>query len=176
MNTVDLLTHKDILTTPTAMGAWLAARGLLDESSHVTDEEFQRGLTLRAALRSQARSHAGGAVDADVIATLNQIAAHAKLTTQFTEDGAVELAPAASGIDGALGRVLATVALAARDGSWQRLKACANPECQWVFYDASKNHSGTWCTMKMCGGQLKARAYRARRKAQSSSQTDAGPS
>src|SRR5262245_54957619 len=74
MNTVDLLTHKDILTTPTAMGAWLAARGLLDESSPVTEEEFQRALALRAALRALVRSHAGGAVDPGVIDTLNQIA------------------------------------------------------------------------------------------------------
>jgi predicted RNA-binding Zn ribbon-like protein len=172
MNTVDLLTHKDILTTPMAMRVWLAARGLLDESSPVTEEEFQRALALRAALRTQARSHAGAAIDADSIAALNQNAAHATLVTRFAEDGAVALAPAAPGLEGALGRLLAIIALAACDGSWQRLKACANEDCQWVFYDASKNHSGSWCTMKMCGGRRKARAYRARRKAQASSQTD----
>jgi predicted RNA-binding Zn ribbon-like protein len=176
MNTVDLLTHKDIAVTPVAMGVWLTARGLLDTDSHVTDEEFQRALTLRAALRTLVRSHAGVAIDAGVIAIVNQIAGHATFTTQFAEDGGVALVPAAHGVDGALGRLLATVALAACDGSWQRLKACANEECQWVFYDASKNHSSSWCTMKMCGGQRKARAYRARRKAQASSSTEAQPS
>jgi predicted RNA-binding Zn ribbon-like protein len=176
MNTVDLLTHKDILTTPTAMGVWLVARGLLDESSHVTDGEFQRALALRAALRALARSHAGAAIDTDDIETLNHIAAHATLAIRFAEDGGVALAPAAPGMEGALGRLLVIVALAACDGSWQRLKSCANPACQWVFYDASKNHSSSWCTMKMCGGQRKARTYRARRKARASSPTEAQPS
>ncbi len=50
------------------------------------------------------------------------------------------------------------------DGSWQRLKACRNDACRWVFYDASKNRSGTWCTMSICGDKLKARAYRRRRR------------
>jgi len=176
MNTVDLLTHKDIVTTPMAMGAWLTARSLLEAGGHVTNEEFQRAIALRAALRALARSHAGAAIDAGVITTINQIAAHAVLITQFAEDGKVVLTPAAPGVDGALGRLLAIVALAARDGSWQRLKACANEACQWVFYDASKNHSSSWCTMKMCGGQRKARAYRARRKARASSPTEAQPS
>jgi predicted RNA-binding Zn ribbon-like protein len=176
MNSVDLLTHKDIVTTPVAMAAWLAARGLLEAGGHVTSEEFQRALALRAALRSLARSHAGGVVEADVITAANQVAAHAVLTAQFAVEGSVALVPAAAGMDGALGRLVAIVALAARDGSWKRLKACANPDCQWVFFDASKNHSSSWCTMKMCGGQRKARAYRARRKAQASSSTEAQPS
>jgi predicted RNA-binding Zn ribbon-like protein len=32
------------------------------------------------------------------------------------------------------------------------------------LYDVSKNRSGTWCTMAMCGNRLKAQAYRQRRK------------
>jgi predicted RNA-binding Zn ribbon-like protein len=176
MNTVDVLTHKDILTTPEATVTWLTARGLLEAGGHITNEEFQRALALRTALRALARSHAGATINADVIATLNQIAARAVLLIQFAADDVVSLLPAAHGVDEALARLLAIVALAARDGSWQRLKACANKECQWVFYDASKNHSGAWCTMKMCGGQSKARAYRARRKARASSPTEAQPS
>ncbi len=49
-----------------------------------------------------------------------------------------------------------------RAGRLQRLKACANPDCQWVYYDASRNRSGRWCSMGECGDVMKARAYRAR--------------
>ncbi|WP_158580720.1 CGNR zinc finger domain-containing protein [Cellulomonas rhizosphaerae] len=58
--------------------------------------------------------------------------------------------------------LLAEVYEAQRDGSWQRLKACANPDCQWIYYDASRNRSGRWCSMGECGDVMKARAYRER--------------
>ena len=51
------------------------------------------------------------------------------------------------------------------DGTWALLKACANDECQWAFYDKSRNHGGTWCEMSTCGNKLKNRAFRARSKA-----------
>ena len=46
------------------------------------------------------------------------------------------------------------------DGTWRRLKACREDTCQWAFYDRSKNRSGTWCSMAVCGNRAKARAYR----------------
>jgi predicted RNA-binding Zn ribbon-like protein len=49
------------------------------------------------------------------------------------------------------------------DGTWTRLKACRNTACRYVFYDYSKNRSGTWCTMAICGNRLKTRKYRQRR-------------
>ena len=61
--------------------------------------------------------------------------------------------------------VLATVLEEHRAGRLQRLKACANPDCQWVYHDASRNRSGRWCSMGECGDVMKARAYRARARA-----------
>jgi predicted RNA-binding Zn ribbon-like protein len=48
--------------------------------------------------------------------------------------------------------------------TWDRLKACRLDDCQWVFYDHSKNRSRTWCSMRVCGNRAKARAYRERRR------------
>jgi predicted RNA-binding Zn ribbon-like protein len=59
------------------------------------------------------------------------------------------------------------VTTAAADGSWQRLKACADEECRWAFYDHSRNRSGRWCSMATCGNQQKARTYRERARADS---------
>jgi predicted RNA-binding Zn ribbon-like protein len=42
--------------------------------------------------------------------------------------------------------------------------ACANDDCQWAFYDRSRNHGGTWCDMATCGNKLKNRDFRARRR------------
>jgi predicted RNA-binding Zn ribbon-like protein len=43
------------------------------------------------------------------------------------------------------------------------MKACREHTCEWAFYDHTKNHSGTWCTMQVCGNRTKARSYRKRR-------------
>ena len=48
------------------------------------------------------------------------------------------------------------------DGSWDRLRGCANPTCRSVFWDRSKNRSGRWCSLSVCGNQAKVRAYRER--------------
>ena len=64
-----------------------------------------------------------------------------------------------------VGRVMAIVHAAIADGTWSRLKACREPTCEWAFYDYTKNRSGAWCTMDVCGNRAKARAYRERRAA-----------
>lgn len=38
-----------------------------------------------------------------------------------------------------------------------RLKACATPDCDWLFIDTSKNGRRRWCQMNVCGAKEKAR-------------------
>lgn len=45
-----------------------------------------------------------------------------------------------------------------------RVRACDNPECRWLFLDTSKNHTRRWCDMKLCGNRMKARRFKAQRK------------
>jgi hypothetical protein len=63
--------------------------------------------------------------------------------------------------------LLATVLHAVQDGTWTRLKAC--PDCEWVFYDRTRNASKRWCVMtaskvggRSCGTLAKVRAFRQR--------------
>jgi predicted RNA-binding Zn ribbon-like protein len=49
----------------------------------------------------------------------------------------------------------------------ERVRACDNPECRWLFLDTSKNHTRRWCDMKVCGNRMKARRFKAQRKAHS---------
>lgn len=46
-----------------------------------------------------------------------------------------------------------------------KLGACSNPECRWLFLDGSKNQGRRWCDMKLCGNRIKARRYRGRQRA-----------
>jgi predicted RNA-binding Zn ribbon-like protein len=49
-----------------------------------------------------------------------------------------------------------------------KLSACSNPECRWLFLDGSKNKGRRWCDMKLCGNRIKARRYRRRQRAAAS--------
>ena len=85
-----------------------------------------------------------------------------ELAIHFADDGSASLAPEAEGFAGALARLLVPVADAHSDGSWQRVKACRAANCHWAFYDRSRNRSGVWCAMAVCGNRTKVRAYRER--------------
>lgn len=49
-------------------------------------------------------------------------------------------------------------------GKAEKIRACANPECRWLFLDTSKNHLRRWCDMKLCGNRMKARRFKAAHK------------
>jgi predicted RNA-binding Zn ribbon-like protein len=75
------------------------------------------------------------------------------------------VAPAGSGATRGLAAIVAIVAAARAAGTWERLKACRQETCGWLFYDVSRNRSSSWCSMQICGGREKSRAYRRRRRA-----------
>ena len=70
----------------------------------------------------------------------------------------------ATGVRGALARIGLAAHEAAAEGVWWRLKICSSDECEWAYYDHSKNRSRHYCEYG-CGNKLKTRAYRARRRA-----------
>jgi predicted RNA-binding Zn ribbon-like protein len=43
-----------------------------------------------------------------------------------------------------------------------RVKICQNPDCRWVFYDATKGKTRRWCSDKVCGNRDRVRRARAR--------------
>ena len=66
------------------------------------------------------------------------------------------------GLDAALASIMAIAIVATADGSWRRLKVCANDTCRWATPDSSRNRSGRWCSMATCGNQTNVRAFRKR--------------
>lgn len=164
VNSVDLEDGPEQLDSPKALGAWLRERGLLEGGRAPTKGDLARAVELREALRDQLLSHHADGEEPDPVATpaLERSARRAGLEVRFVDGGTATMVPAKGGVDGALGRLLAIVAEAQRDGTWERLKACPWDTCRWAFYDRSKNRSGRWCRMDVCGNRAKAAAFRAR--------------
>lgn len=46
-----------------------------------------------------------------------------------------------------------------------RLRHCANEECQWMILDTTRNGSRTWCHSTLCGNKMRVRRFRARERA-----------
>jgi predicted RNA-binding Zn ribbon-like protein len=152
----------DELGDPGALRAWLEAAGL--EPGQVDAAALERAIRLREALRELVSANAGLPFDPGAIAIVNAAAERAGLHPVLTAPAAAALSPAAPGLDGALGRIVAAVHAGIADGTWARLKACERDTCRWAFYDHSRNRSGHWCSMSVCGSREKnKRAYRRRR-------------
>ena len=82
------------------------------------------------------------------------------------EDGAfrLALAPARRDWTWVLSEIAASFAELLVEGERDRVKLCKNPECQWAFYDTTKNRRRRWCNPAQCGNVFKVREFRARRR------------
>jgi predicted RNA-binding Zn ribbon-like protein len=143
-----------------AYGAWLRARGFDGAASGA---DLDRALELREALRALCRANHGDSDAPSALATLDRIAravAPAAALAPSLLTGALE--PGGDGPDAACALVLGIVFAARADGTFARLKACPHAHCGWAFYDSSRNRSGQWCSMRICGNRTKGEAFRRR--------------
>ena len=161
VNTVDREHGPDLLDDPAGLEEWLDRHLMPAPVSHA---ELDRARDVREALRALLLANNGEPYDPGAQAVLERASRRARLEASFPPDGA-GLVPRAEGVDAALGRILAGAFAAMLDGSWKRLKACPREVCGWAFYDRSTNASATWCSMRVCGGRVKAGAYYRRRRA-----------
>jgi predicted RNA-binding Zn ribbon-like protein len=154
----------ELLREPADLERWLREHGLIERRARVDAAGLRSALEVRQALRALLLANNGLQLSRNAIAALNRAAQDAPSTVRFRGDGSAEVAPAARGLDGAIARLLAIVEHAMADGTWHRLKACPNPDCEWAFYDHSRNRSSRWCVMSECGNRAKARAFRERQR------------
>ena len=168
VNTLDIDDGIEELTSPEALAAWLEPRDLLVEGADVGQPELERALELRESFRRLLLANNGGRArpggdrepqprrrGGEHLGSLRS-----RRTPRARDRGEGE------------GAVLAPLVAIAYEsmvaGTWSRLKVCPADDCQWAFYDHSKNHSGTWCSMEVCGNRAKVRRYRQRRDASKS--------
>ena len=145
VNTVDHENGREMLHSVERTREVLASLGL---HARVTRADVERLRELREQLRALAGANNG-------------------IPTKVVLDEPVRVRVGADGGE-LVGRDAASVLAgivytAMADGTWARLKTCRRDECRWVFYDHSRNHSSTWCSMAVCGNRTKTQAYRARK-------------
>lgn len=164
INTLDLEQETDVLLDPATGGAWLVDAGLVGAGMGVSAQELETARAVRAGLRALVRRNGGGpGPNADELGALQRLAQSTRPVVGIDPSGRISIAAGeVPGLSEGLLGLLLVVRDAQADGSWARLKLCANPDCSWVFYDRSRNRQGTWCTMAVCGNRLKNRRFRAR--------------
>ena len=155
---------EEELQSPRELAAWLSGRRLLGSDTKLTTPDLKRALDVREGLRALLFVNNGAALDDEAIERLNRALGRTALAVRFDPDTGPELASRGRDLDAALGSLASTVAVAQIDGSWSRLKACRGVHCGWAFYDHSRNQSGHWCSMSVCGSRSKAREYRRRQR------------
>ncbi len=163
VNTRTYLSGGDLLADAEEATAWLTGHGLLEAGERIGEKERERLVEFREDLRKLLLAN-NGMPGSDTQA-LNDLVTSVELRVQFGSDGrpGLESAPGGGLVERVVGRLLVEVVRAEAEGRWDRLKACSNEECRWAFYDASKNRSGRWCTMQVCGVRHKMSAYRKRK-------------
>jgi predicted RNA-binding Zn ribbon-like protein len=164
VNTADLEPSVEALSDPHALRGWLVERGLMALNQPATDADLKHAVAVREAIRGAIGANSGGSVYPVDIATLNGAVSASRLIPRFGSNGKARLEPQASGVDGALGRIVAAVFAAMNEEAWTRLKLCDSSSCRWAFYDQSRNHSSRWCRMASCGNRQKAKRFRERAK------------
>jgi predicted RNA-binding Zn ribbon-like protein len=147
LNTINEGAGADVLDEEAAWRAWVSARGLRHAESVSAARVVREGL--RTSITA-GRAPTGGVLLPDRFAGVAVVAVEL-----------VDGIPRLRG-QGGLGSVLASAARLAIHGQWGRLKICPAADCQWAFFDRSRNRSRTWCSMRVCGNREKARAWRRR--------------
>jgi hypothetical protein len=161
VNTADHETGIDALATATGLADHLLRTGLLERRSRATTEHLALAHRLRGGLRLALELHHEGGGEHPVPGLARTLGA-LEVRLDWNEAGAV-LRPSGTGVGAALARIGVAAHEAASTGLWGRLKICAWDECEWAYYDQSRNRSRSWCEYG-CGNKVKTRAYRARRR------------
>jgi predicted RNA-binding Zn ribbon-like protein len=156
--------QEELLRSPSELAAWLAERRLLEPGTKLTTADLKRAVDVREGLRALLFVNNGATRDDEAIERLNRALGPTALSVNFDADAMPKLASRGRGLDAALGLLATFAAIAQIDGSWSRLKACRGIHCGWAFYDHSRNQSGSWCSMTLCGSRSKAREYRRRKR------------
>lgn len=169
VNTRDLELDTDAIAKPQALAAWAAEHvgerepGVAFDPQAVDPAAHARLLALRESLRALLRANNGGELAPGQLAALREVAGRSRYRAALSAGDRLALEPVGSGVEALEARLLLAVERAQALGEWSRLKACPAGDCEWAFFDTSRNRSRTWCSMEVCGNRAKTRRYRRRR-------------
>jgi predicted RNA-binding Zn ribbon-like protein len=164
INSLDIEAGTDEIRSPAALSRWLQTHGLTRSRLHLYEFDLERARRFRELLRALALANNGVPLDPPVLAELDALFTGLPFIGRLKGAGDVLVEPTGGGVDEGLGRLAAVVVVEMLQGRWVRLKACARDACRWAFYDHSRNRSGTWCAMAVCGSRVKVAKYHRRRR------------
>lgn len=151
---------SDEFASADRLESWLEAHKLRPEGLDLTTGDWRRMVAVRDGLRAVLTAPGGGRPDAGVVSDLQQALGRLPFELVLDAAGRPVFEPAARGLDGVIA-VLVGIAARSLD-RWPRLKVCS--ACDRVYYDPSKRGDLKWCSDR-CGDRLRARKYRAAKKA-----------
>ena len=164
VNTWDGDHGSDLLLEPATARDWLTEAGLWNADRTPTPAELDLTRRVREDIRAMLVANGGGLPPADLQA-IQAITQAARPALHIGTGGQLSLVPQPSGrLEAGLLTLLLAIRDAQHDGTWQRLKACGNPDCRWAFYDRSHSRAGAWCDMATCGNRIKNRRLRQRQR------------
>jgi predicted RNA-binding Zn ribbon-like protein len=137
---------QDRFADDTATSAWLAAHGL-PHGSHEA-RELRR---IRYLLQGVVRKDLPTSALSDDLHGVRQLPV-------LQEDG---LHWQLTGADQTPARLVLAWATIEQETPG-RLRPCENHDCDRFLLDRSRNNTGRWCSMEVCGNRMKARRHRAR--------------
>ena len=162
VNTRDVEEGTDAIADPADLQAWIA-----DHAGEYLPEleagDLPRVLELREALRALMRTNNGVPAGERELEPLRAAAERSRYRLALGPSGNLSLAPARADLSGFESRLLLALERLQCEEAWPRVKACTDDECQWAFYDSTRNRSRTWCSMDVCGNREKTRRYRQRK-------------
>lgn len=157
----------DLLSTTELAAAWLATAAsswasAIGASAPDLPEPGGNDLAAMRRLRSAVAVAVRGAPGSDEDTGPVPVTGSLSLTLDGT--GRVSAAPRGTVPAGWLrSAVLAEMLEAQRADMWRRLKVCRNDICAVAFYDRSRNNSGVWHDVRVCGNAINLRTSRERR-------------
>ena len=155
-NSAVLLHRVDDLATPDSARAWLTTHGW-DPSVDDDDDAVAALREVREAVRALIVNRADAAAQRE----FNRIAKRVVQGAEVRADGALGVVIAGE-VPAPAGAAVSAILLHGLSGEGLRLKACASPDCRFVFYDHSRPRTRVWCDMNVCGARHKMRELRSR--------------
>jgi predicted RNA-binding Zn ribbon-like protein len=162
INSLDREGDEEKFSNPGVLMSWAVENRLLAPSARLTRRDLLEARRVREALRDLLEANSGRRVSPEAIDILNRASATARMGRVFSLTPARPARPGGTTLADLLGQIFLIVIRAKVSGEWVRLKTCRSDVCRWAYYDDSRNRTGQWCAMSICGSQDKMRRYRAR--------------
>jgi predicted RNA-binding Zn ribbon-like protein len=153
----------ETLNAPEDLAAWTLANEGLKPARPPARREFERAIELRELVHRLFDAHAQAKTPAPRdVESLNAALAEAPARTTLRR----ERGGYAWDIDVRSGTALALLAPVLWTAGdlltgprLDRVRRCANPECNYLFLDDSRAGKRRWCSMQSCGNRAKARRH-----------------